>query len=76
MNDLLNYCSAADLNSLIRCSVSNNHPFSLDRLYRSLANERASTGARSTIIKLLEREIRRQEKIVAKLASFSAATVA
>lgn len=68
MDDLLNHTSAADLDSSIRCAVSNGYPFSLDRLYRSLADEYASVGARTTIIKLLEREIRRQEKTGAKLS--------
>lgn len=61
MNGLLNNTSAQELDSTIRCANLNHHPFSLERLRTSLDAERRSAGARSTIIKLLEREIKRQE---------------
>lgn len=63
MSYLLNNTSAQDLYSTIRCAISNGRPFEIERLQASLENERKSTGARKTIIKLLEREIRRQEKL-------------
>jgi len=62
MNYLLNNTSAQDLDVTIRCANSNGHDFDLERLKATLADERQSTGARTTIIKLLEREIKRQEK--------------
>lgn len=61
--NLLNHTSADDLKSSIKCSISNNRPFSRELLQASLDYERSSTGARSTVIKLLEAEIRRQEKM-------------
>lgn len=63
MGYLLNNTSAQDLDSTIRCANSNSRPFEIERLQSSLDNERKSTGARKTIISLLEREIRRQEKM-------------
>lgn len=60
---LLNHTSAQELDASIRCTIANGHPFPLDRLQASLANERASVGPRTTIIKLLEREIKRQENL-------------
>lgn len=57
MSYLLNNTSAQDLDSTIRCAIGNNRPFEIERLQASLDNERKSTGARKTIIKLLEREI-------------------
>ena len=63
MSYLLNNTSAQDLDVTIRCANSNGRPFEIERLQASLDNERKSTGARKTIIKLLEREIRRQERL-------------
>lgn len=63
MGYLLNKTSAQDLDSTIRCAIGNGRPFEIERLQSSLDNERKSTGARKTIIRLLEREIRRQEKL-------------
>ena len=60
MDDLLNHTSAAELASSLYCAYSNGHPFAIDRLQRSLDNERASAGSRKTVINMLEREIRRQ----------------
>lgn len=54
--------SAADLDSTIRCAVSTHRPIPLAELRTARDAEAASTGARVTIIKLLEREIRRQER--------------
>lgn len=63
MSYLLNNTSAQDLDSTIRCAISNSRPFDIERLQASLDNEKKSTGARKTIIRLLEREILRQEKL-------------
>lgn len=63
MSYLLNNTSAQELDSTIRCAISNNRPFEIERLQASLDNERKRTGARKTIIGLLEREIHRQEKL-------------
>lgn len=63
MNYLLNNTSAQDLDVTIRCANSNGRPFEIERLQASLDNERKSTGARKTIIRTLEREIKRQEKL-------------
>ena len=60
MGYLLNNTSAQDLDSTIRCANVNGRAFELDRLQASLCDERQSTGPRVTIIKLLEREIKRQ----------------
>jgi len=62
MSYLLNHTSVDELDSSIRCAISNGHPFEIDRLKASLDNERRSTVPRKTIINLLEREIRRQGK--------------
>jgi hypothetical protein len=62
VSHLLNHTSADELASSIRCAIDNGHPFEIERLKASLDNERKSTGPRKTIINLLEREIRRQEK--------------
>ena len=62
MSYLLNHTSVDELASSIRCSIDNGHPFEVERLKSSLDNERKSNGQRKTIINLLEREIRRQEK--------------
>ena len=58
-SDLIN-TSAADLDASIRCAYLNNRPFDLATLRAARDAEAASTGARTTVIKLLEREIRRQ----------------
>ena len=63
MNYLLNNTSAQDLDVTIRCAHSNGRPCEIERLQASLDNERKSTGARKTIIRTLEREIKRQEKL-------------
>ena len=63
MSYLLNNTSAQDLDSTIRCAIFNERPFEIERLQASLDNEKKSTGAKKTIIKLLDREIRRQEKL-------------
>ena len=63
MSYLLNNTSAQDLDSTIRCAISNNRPFDIERLQASLEDERSRIAPRTTIIKLLEREIRRQEKL-------------
>lgn len=65
MGYLLNNTSAQDLDVTIRCAISNDRPFEVDRLKASLDAERRSAGARKTIIKLLEREIKRQKKAAA-----------
>lgn len=62
MKNLLNHTSAEELKSSIKCSISNNRPFSRELLRASLDYERSRTDARSTVIKLLEAEIRRQVK--------------
>lgn len=58
----LRHTSAADLDSTIRCAVSTGRPIAIAELRAERDAEAASTGARVTIIKLLEREIRRQER--------------
>ena len=58
----LHHTSAADLDSTIRCAVSTGNPIDLAELRQARDAEAASCGARVTIIKLLEREIRRQER--------------
>lgn len=58
----LNHTSAADLDSMIRCSVSTGRPIALAELRAARDAEAASTGARVTIIRLFEREIKRQER--------------
>ena len=62
MSYLLNNTSAQDLDSTIRCAIGNGRPFEILRLQESLDDERKRTGARKTIIRLLEREIKRQQK--------------
>lgn len=59
----LQHTSAADLDSTIRCAIANGRPISLAELRAARDAEAASVGARVTIIKLLEREIRRQERM-------------
>ena len=58
----LNHTSAADLDSTIRCSIATHRPIPLTELRAAHKNESTSTGARVTIIKLLDREIKRQER--------------
>ena len=58
----LQYTSAAVLDSMIRCSVDNGAPFDLLLLRAARDAEAASTGARVTIIRLLDREIKRQDR--------------
>lgn len=58
----LNHYSAADLDSVIRCAASNGTPQPIAELRQARDNEAASVGPRVTIIKLLDREIKRQER--------------
>ncbi len=59
---LLCHTSADDLKVTIQCANMNGRPFEIDLLQRSLDHERRGAGPRVTIIKLLEREIKRQQK--------------
>ena len=59
---LLNNTSADELKSSIQCAIANNSPYSRELLERTLDDERRSVGSRVTIIKILEAEIRRQDK--------------
>jgi hypothetical protein len=54
--------SVADLDSTIRCAVSTGHPIPLSDLQQARDTEAKSAGARSSVIKLLDREIKRQTK--------------
>lgn len=63
MRHLLNNTSVQDLDSTIQCANINGRPFDLKTLMESLAAEWNSTSPRVTIIKRLEREIKRQEKL-------------
>ena len=63
MSYLLNNTSAQDLDVKIRCANLNGRPFEIKRLQASLEDERIRIAPRTTIIKLLEREIQRQEKL-------------
>lgn len=54
--------SVADLDSSIRCAIATGHPIDLATLREALKIENASFGRRSSVIKLLSREIKRQEK--------------
>ena len=65
MKDIFINTSVAEIESTIGCANANGQPFSLERLRSNLDYERRSTGARSAVVKLLEREIRRQEKAAA-----------
>jgi len=56
------HTSVDDLDSSIRCAITNNRPIPLDTLREALKAEYASRGCRSSVIKLLSREIKRQEK--------------
>lgn len=58
----LNLLSADDLDRTIRCHAARGRPIALAELRQARDAEAASTGARVTIIKLLEREIKRQER--------------
>lgn len=62
MSMAFNHTSAADLDSTIRCAIANNTLLPLAELRAARDAEAASTGARVTIIRLLEREIKRQER--------------
>ena len=59
----LRHTSVADLDSTIRCAVLNGRPLALAELRAERDAEAASPGARVTIIRLLEREIKRQERL-------------
>jgi len=63
---LLNYTSADDLKSSIKCSIANNRPFPRELLEMSLENEQRSVGSRTTVIKILQAELHRQEKAATK----------
>ena len=67
--NLLNCTSADDLKVSIKCSVANNRPFPRELIEASLDNERRSVGSRTTVIKTLEAELRRQHKASEKTAS-------
>ena len=54
--------SAAELDSSIRCAIANKTPYPLSDLQQARDAEAKSPGARSTVLKLLDREIRRQQK--------------
>lgn len=56
------HTSVADLESLIRSSIEEGFSLPLDTLREALKAEYASRGRRSSVIKLLSREIKRQEK--------------
>lgn len=56
------HTSVADLDSSIRCANDNHRPIPLATLREALTAEYASRGRRSSVIKLLSREIKRQEK--------------
>lgn len=56
------HTSVADLDSSIRCAIANSRPIPLDTLREALKAEYASRGRRSSVIKLLSSEIKRQEK--------------
>lgn len=58
----LNLLSAHDLDSTIRRHASRGRPIAIAELRQARDAEAASCGARVTIIKLLEREIKRQER--------------
>jgi hypothetical protein len=57
---------AGCLDSDIRCANSNGTPLDLATLRLAREIEQHSAGARLTIIRMLDREIRRQEKQQAK----------
>lgn len=54
--------SAAELESSIRCANINHRPYDLALLRSERDYEAASAGARITVIRILEREIKRQER--------------
>jgi hypothetical protein len=56
------------LDSYIRCANSNNTPLDLATLKMAREIEQLSPGCRLTMIRLLDREIRRQEKVQEKAA--------
>lgn len=68
MTRLIN-TSAQDLDSTIRCSIENQRPFPLDLLRAERDREASGVGARTTVLKILDREIRRQEKAARKAAA-------
>jgi len=57
---------AGCLDSFIRCANSNDTPLDLATLRMAREIEQHSPGCRLTMIRLLDREIRRQEKAQAK----------
>lgn len=56
------HTSVADLDSSIRCAIGNQRPIPLATLREALQAEYASRGRRTSVSKLLSREIKRQEK--------------
>lgn len=56
------HTSVSDLDSSIRCAVATGHPIELATLREALKAEYASRGRRSSVIKLLSKEIKRQDK--------------
>jgi len=57
------HTSVADIDSSIRCAVSIGRPFRLDALTNLRDTEARSAGARVTVIKILDREIKRQTNL-------------
>lgn len=55
--------SVSDLESSINCAIANDHPISLEILREAMHLENHKPGRRSSIVKLLQREIKRQEKL-------------
>lgn len=68
MTSLIN-TSAQELDASIRCSVANRRPYPLDLLRSERAREAAGVGPRTTVLKILDREIRRQEKAARREAA-------
>jgi len=54
--------SVADLDSSIRSAISQGNPYPLSDLKQARDTEAKSAGPRSTVLRLLDREINRQEK--------------
>lgn len=58
---LLNNTGVDDLSASIRCSVTTDRPYSLQLLLDSLEDEQLRNSPRKGVIRLLEREIKRQK---------------
>lgn len=65
---LLTGSGAGCLDASIRCANANNNPLDMATLRMAREIEQHSAGCRLTMIRLLDREIRRQEKAQAKAA--------